>query len=192
VIARNLFLDELASVRGPDDVVVFTMSPCNYWPQASPSPLNLFVGGAMGYASSVALGLALAAPERRVIVLDGDGSLLMNLGTLVTLGHARPSNLVHFVLENGLYELTGRVGIPGRGAVDFEAIARGAGLEATTYDELEPLAGDLPSLLAPDRPRLVCVRVEPGAREPMQATDTLRRAPELAHEMTTLLAGARA
>ena len=71
----------------------------------------------MGLASSHALGLALGRPDKRVIVLDGDGSLLMNLGTLVTIAEAAPKNLIHFVCENGTYEANGGHPIPGRGKV---------------------------------------------------------------------------
>jgi len=77
----------------------------------------------MGLASSHALGLALGRPDKRVIVLDGDGSLLMNLGSLVTIGAAAPPNLYHFVCENGTYEANGGHPIPGRDKVDFAGFA---------------------------------------------------------------------
>src|SRR5690554_5849197 len=92
MIERNEFLDLLAE-RRTDEIVIFTMSPYTYWGEASPSPLNFFVAGAMGFASSVGLGVALAQPNRRVWVIDGDGSLLMNLGTLVTIADQAPANL---------------------------------------------------------------------------------------------------
>ena len=109
-------------------VVVHTMSTSREWPVvADDEDLHLRLGGAMGKASSVGLGIALAQPDRRVFVLDGDGSLLMNLGTLVTIGHAQPANLVHVVFENSVYEVTGGQPIPGAGQVDFAAIAVAAG-----------------------------------------------------------------
>ena len=67
----------------------------------------------MGLGSSHALGLALGRPDKRVLVLDGDGSLLMNLGTLVTIAEVAPRNLIHFVLENGTYEANGSHPTPG-------------------------------------------------------------------------------
>jgi phosphonopyruvate decarboxylase len=88
--------------------------------------------GAMGLASSHALGLALANPNRRIVVLDGDGSLLMNLGSLVTIGAQQPKNLVHFVSNNGCYEANGGHQIPNK-QVDFSGIAKSAGY-AHTYD----------------------------------------------------------
>ena len=85
---------------------------------------------AMGLASSIGLGLALHLPQERVVVLDGDGSVLMNLGTLATLARYRPRNLVHFVFDNGSLLSTG--GFDSHttsGITDLAAIARGAGIE---------------------------------------------------------------
>jgi len=69
-----------------------------------------------------ALGLALGRPDKRVVVLDGDGSLLMNLGTLVTIAHAAPKNLVHCLCQNGTCETNGAVHIPGAGKVSFTGL----------------------------------------------------------------------
>ncbi len=82
---------------------------------------------AMGLASSIGLGLALTLPEERVVVLDGDGSVLMNLGGLATLGRYRPPNLTHIVFDNGSLLSTG--GFPSHTAAgtDLAAVARGAG-----------------------------------------------------------------
>src|SRR5262249_41267357 len=99
-----------------DEVVVATYSSAVQWNDLGPRVLNYFSMGAMGLASSHALGLALANPKRRIIVLDGDGSLLMNLGSLVTIGAAAPKNLVHFVSNNGTYEANGGHPIPNQKA----------------------------------------------------------------------------
>jgi sulfopyruvate decarboxylase subunit beta len=85
---------------------------------------------AMGLASSIGLGLATHLPHERVVVLDGDGSLLMNLGTLATLARYRPKNMVHIVFDNGSLLSTG--GFDSHttsGVTDLAAIARGAGLQ---------------------------------------------------------------
>jgi len=85
---------------------------------------------AMGLASSIGLGLAMHLPTERVIVLDGDGSVLMNLGTLVTLARYRPKNLVHVVFDNGSLLSTGGFDSQtAAGLTDIAAIARGAGIE---------------------------------------------------------------
>jgi sulfopyruvate decarboxylase subunit beta len=85
---------------------------------------------AMGLASSIGLGLALHVPDRKVVVLDGDGSVLMNLGTLATLARYRPANLVHVIFDNGSLLSTG--GFDSHttsGVTDLAAMARGAGIE---------------------------------------------------------------
>jgi sulfopyruvate decarboxylase subunit beta len=85
---------------------------------------------AMGLASSIGLGLALHLPREKVVVLDGDGSVLMNLGTLATLARYRPANLVHFIFDNGSLLSTGGFDThTTAGITDLAAIARGAGIE---------------------------------------------------------------
>jgi len=67
------------------------------------SDRNVYVPGSMGLASSIGLGLAIACPNRRVVVIDGDASLLMNLGSIITIGNKQPANLLHIVIDNGAY-----------------------------------------------------------------------------------------
>src|SRR5262244_1218401 len=120
--------DALAVVhatRGPRDVVVTTMATSRDWMTMPQGPLDVvFVPSAMGHATSLGLGLALAQPDRRVIVCNGDGSMLMNLGSLVSIAGARATNLVVIVFDNGVYEVTGAQPVPASNAVDFAAIAR--------------------------------------------------------------------
>jgi len=88
---------------------------------------------AMGLASSIGLGLAMHLPNERIVVLDGDGSVLMNLGTLATLARYRPKNLVHVIFDNGSLLSTG--GFDSHttsGVTDLASIARGAGIEHVT------------------------------------------------------------
>ncbi len=113
-----------------DAIVVAAYSSAVEWEGIAPRALNYYSVGAMGLSASHGLGLALAFPDRRVIVLDGDGSLLMNLGCLVTIAAAAPRNLVHFVCNNGCYEANGSQPIPNP-AVDFTGVARAAGYAAT-------------------------------------------------------------
>ena len=102
---------------------------------------------AMGLASSIGLGLALNLPDEKVIVMDGDGSVLMNLGTLTTMARYRPRNMVHIIFDNGSLLSTG--GFPthtAEGPTDLAAIARGAGIphvaEARTPYEFMEAVGD--------------------------------------------------
>lgn len=109
-----------------DEVVVSTYSSAVDWLNLGERTLNYFSVGAMGLDSSHALGLALGRPNKRIICLQGDGSLLMNLGCLVTIAAAAPRNLVHIVVQNGTYEANGGHPIPNT-EVEFAAMARAAG-----------------------------------------------------------------
>lgn len=121
-------LEVLARHRG-DTIVVTTMTSVGIWPELSDTPLDFaYLPSSMSQGPSLGLGLALAQP-RGVIVVSGDGSLLMNLGCIATLA-AHPANLFVIVLDNGLYEVTGGQATAGVRA-DFAAIARGCGIERT-------------------------------------------------------------
>jgi len=109
-----------------DEIVVATYSSAVDWLELGERALNYFSVGAMGLDSSHALGLALGRPDKRIICLQGDGSLLMNLGCLVTIAAAAPRNLVHMVVQNGTYEANGSHPIPNT-KVEFAAMARAAG-----------------------------------------------------------------
>src|SRR5690349_24309470 len=143
-----------------DEVVVATYSSAVEWNELAPRVLNYFSMGAMGLASSHALGLALGNPGRRIVVLDGDGSLLMNLGSLVTIGAQQPKNLVHFVSMNGCYEANGGHPIPNP-KVDFSGLARSAGY-VHTYDfsELASFEQQIGHVLEQEGPVFATLYVE--------------------------------
>ena len=116
------------------------------------------------------LGLALARPERRVVVLDGDGSLLMQLGSLATIAGAAPRNFTHFVFKNGVYHTSGSQPIPGGSGVDFVLLARGAGYrDAYAIDDLEEFRIRLPAMLTEDGPVLVELHTTEAELTPMTA-----------------------
>ena len=95
-------------------------------------PQNFYTWGSMGIASSIGLGLALARPAERVIVIDGDGSLLMNLGSLATIGLLQPPNLVLIVMDNGEYATTGRQPTATASGADLAAAASAMGISSAT------------------------------------------------------------
>jgi sulfopyruvate decarboxylase subunit beta len=143
-----------------DEIVVATYSSAVEWNDLGPRVLNYFSMGAMGLASSHALGLALANPKRRIVVLDGDGSLLMNLGSLVTIGGAGPKNLVHFVSNNGCYEANGGHPIPNP-KVDFSGLARSAGYAQThDFSELASFEQQVGHVIAQEGPVFATLHVE--------------------------------
>jgi phosphonopyruvate decarboxylase len=145
------------------DIVLPVYSTAFDWIAIRPHPLNYLAHGAMGLASSHALGLALGRPDRRVIVLDGDGSLLMNLGSLVTIAEAAPQNLFHFVCENGTYEANGGHPIPNCGRVDFAGFARAAGYRGVhTFADLRNFEQQVGAVLAEPGPVFVDLKVTPS------------------------------
>ncbi len=163
---RDLCLLELARHR-TDQIVVAVYHAAFDWMRIQPHPLNFFSVGAMGLASSNGLGLAIGRPDKQVIVLDGDGSLLMNLGSLVTIAEVAPRNLVHFVCENGTYEANGGVPIPRRGEVSFAGFARAAGYRNVyEFSILSEFAAAIPSVLSADGPTFVTLHIEPGEESP--------------------------
>ena len=124
--------------------------------------MDLPVSGAMGKASSLALGLALAQPDKKVLCLDGDGSLLMNLGALVTLANKAPKNLYHFLFNNGVYAVTGGQPIPGSGQTDWENMAKAAGYASVfSFDNLEDLTTSMDEVLDAVGPVFIHLEVEP-------------------------------
>jgi thiamine pyrophosphate-dependent acetolactate synthase large subunit-like protein len=118
--------------------------------------------GAMGAAVSVGLGLALAQPARRVVVMTGDGEVLMNLGTLATVAVQRPTNLAIVCLDNGSYALTGGQATHTAHGVDLAAVAFGTGFPAvTTVADPADLDAAV-TLVGGDGPVFVLARVGPG------------------------------
>jgi len=169
-----------------DEVIVPVYQAAQEWRAAKPGyALTFYAIGAMGQASSCALGLALGRPDKRIVVLDGDGSLLMNLGSLVSIANQSPRNLVHFLCENGTYEANGGHPIPGRERVSFAGFARAAGYprayEIADIGEFEARIG---GLLREEGPVLVDLKLEAGEPPPQDyafihgaaARDTFRAA----------------
>src|SRR5438132_1796773 len=142
----------LVAERG-DAITITTEQAIGAWRAAVPEapneiPDHLDIVGCMGSASTIGLGIALAQPERSVIVVDADGSLLMQLGSLVTIAGAAPANLFHFVFENGVYETSGSQPLPAEGRFDLADMARASGYVHTDrFSEASQFREALPDLL---------------------------------------------
>ena len=160
-------LKVISGLRG-DGVVIATMTANFEWPQLSTNPgLDLMFSGAMGKASSMGLGLALARPDKKIIVLDGDGSLLMNLGSLVTIANMAPPNLVHFVFENEIYRTSGSQPIPGVGKISFPGFAKAAGYaDVHHFEDVDSLESNLESVMNEVGPVFVCLKIVPAKKRP--------------------------
>jgi thiamine pyrophosphate-dependent acetolactate synthase large subunit-like protein len=127
-------------------------------------PLNFYTWGSMGLTSSIALGLALARPDRRVLALDGDGSLLMNLGSLATIGACAPPNLLVLVLDNAQYGTTGGQPTPTAATADLEAAARAMGIaHAATVADVDALDRVMAESRTHPGPWVVVAKVDESA-----------------------------
>jgi thiamine pyrophosphate-dependent acetolactate synthase large subunit-like protein len=153
-------LEVLACHRG-ERAVLTTMTAVGIWPQLSDSPLDFaYLPSAMGQASALGLGLALARPGRGVIVVNGEGSMLMNLGSLVTLAHY-PADVYLLILDNGLYEVTGGQTTPGSGHADFAGLARAAGIQRVyIFATLEEWRAGAPEALRGPGPVVAWLKTE--------------------------------
>src|SRR5947207_10915854 len=124
-------------------------------------PNFFYLEHAMGLASSIGLGIALAQPERRVVVIDGDGSVLMNLGGLTTLARYAPPNLTHIVFDNESLLSVGGFPTATSTGSDLAAIARGAGIEsATMVTELHQFGATAKLAMASDGLSCIVAKVE--------------------------------
>jgi thiamine pyrophosphate-dependent acetolactate synthase large subunit-like protein len=168
MLTKEELLEPLARLRG-DAVVVTCMGVTRPWGKRSHVDLDFAsADSAMGHTADLALGIALARPERKVICLNGDGSMLMTLGTLVTAAQAAARNYYLFIIQNDTYEITGNLPIPGAGKVDFGVLARGAGFTRIyEFDHADSYAASLPAVLAGEGPVLVVAKVEPGTEGPI-------------------------
>ena len=161
---------QLMADQRTDEIVVTTMGSSVPWGKISTHPLDFAsVGSAMGHAADFALGIALARPDRRVVVINGDGSMLMCLGTLATITalNAPPANYLLFVCDNGFYEVTGNQPVPdGNTRFSWSTIAKGAGFEKVyEFDNSEKLAAELPIIWHETGPIFVSLKIA-QAHEP--------------------------
>jgi thiamine pyrophosphate-dependent acetolactate synthase large subunit-like protein len=173
VLTVSELLEPLAR-RRTDEVVVATMSSVRAWGRLSSHDLDFAsADSAMGHAADLALGIALARPERRVICLNGDGSMAMSLGTLLTAAQSGARNYALIVADNGTYEITGNQQVPGAGMADLAAMAKAAGFPAAwRIEDAEAWRARLDDVLAMPGPVFASVAVEAGGERP------LRRHPE--------------
>ena len=163
---RDQALEVLAQ-RHPDGIVVAVYQSAFDWIGIRPHDLNYLCTGAMGQASSHGLGLALGAPHEKIVVLDGDGSLLMNLGSLVTIAAQKPRNFYHFVCQNSTYEVNGNFPIPGADRLRFDNMARAAGYpHAFSFRDLNQFEAKIDQILRLAGPVFINLHVEPGVSYP--------------------------
>ena len=180
----------LRAARADGNVVVTSMGTAREWMAMGPLHARdfVFVPSSMGQAPSLALGLALAQPARRVVACSGDGSMLMSLGVLATITAEAPANLVLLVFDNGVYEVTGAQPTPGSALgrrdardVDFAAMARACGFGAVyRFSDLDEWRARVGEVLSATGPTFVVLDVAPvpgavGPRSPGPTPERARR-----------------
>lgn len=135
-------------------------------------PQNFYMLGSMGLACPIALGVALAQPQRGVIALEGDGSILMMLGALATIANAKPANLTIIIWDNGIYQITGKQATATGGLTDIVAVARGAGFPHAEWirDEAH-FDGLIERHFDRGGPRLLAVKIDDQPGKGRQARD---------------------
>jgi len=161
-------LEPLARHR-TNEVVITTMSAVRPWGLLSESDLDFAsADSAMGHAADLALGLALAQPARKVVCLNGDGSMLMGLGTLVTAVGSNAENFLLVVCDNGEYEITGNQPVAASGRLNYAGMADAAGFrKVCRFDEARAWSAAVPDILSAKGPTLVHVITEPGTQGPI-------------------------
>ena len=182
VMNRFDLTQRLAARLKQEEAVIGGIGNSNFdlW-NAGQRPQNFYMLGSMGLAGAIAFGVALAQPNRRVIALEGDGSLLMQLGSLATIAMVKPKNLVIVVWDNGLYQITGSQKTATEVA-DLVEIARGAGIEKSAWasDEVE-FERLVERALLEDGPWFIAARIDSSApkgqtpREPVIIKDNFMR-----------------
>lgn len=122
-------------------------------------PANFYMIGSMGLASSIGLGIALKNPKRKIYVFDGDGNILMNLGSLVTIGSVKPSNLVHIIYDNGMHESTG--GQPtNSNNVKIDSLAKISNYSVFRANSKERLESILKQIKSISGPIMILIQIE--------------------------------
>ncbi len=183
VMNRFDLTKRLVSKLKRDEAVIAGIGNANFDLWASGRrPQNFYMLGSMGLTIPIALGVAIAQPQRHVIALEGDGSLLMQLGCLATVAERTPKNLTIVIWDNGVYQITGSQPTPGAAVADLVAIARAAGIgrsawaaDEDDFDRLvaAALKGGAPSLIAAridDKPAVATTD-----RDPVQIRERFMR-----------------
>ena len=158
-------IEVLARHRGDAVTVCALGMAANEWWAATKNEESFYMHGAMGFAASFALGLALSAPTLPVWLLNADGSLCMNLGCLLTEAAQAPRNLKHFVIDNRVYQTVGALPMVNQGRADYEGLAKAAGIPRT-YSAYNPaqLEQLLPEIITAPGPVFTVIKVEPETK----------------------------
>jgi len=180
-LERRPFVAQLVANRGDDLICISGIgSPCWDLAASGDHPMNFYLNGAMGSACALGLGLALAQPQKRVIVITGDGEMLMALGILATIGVVAPKNLAIVVLDNQVYLETGAQPTHTAHGVDLAAVARACTIRnAKTIAAQSEVDAAVRDAREAEGPSVIVVKIAPDKSKtvlpPLEATYTKHR-----------------
>ena len=165
MVTRYEMLERLAKHVGDALVLTNLKGTAHEWHHLHPEDSNLLYLG-MGMPTPAALGLAMALPHRHVIALDGDGSILLDLAAVPTVGHVRPRNLTVIVFDNESYESNGALPTVTSTGTDLTGIARASGIEsAMTVSEADDFEEAAKNALSSDGPHFITAKVKRGTKK---------------------------
>ena len=183
VMSRFDLISRMVRKLNKDEAVIGGIGYTNFdlW-AAGRRPQNFYMLGSMGLAAPIALGVAIAQPDRRVIGLEGDGSILMQLGALATIATRAQKNLVIILLDNGAYQITGGQATATGAGTDLVAMSRGAGIVQSVWAADEGHFEELiDRAISEDGPWLIGCRIDTSGpketteRDPAQIRDRFMR-----------------
>ena len=197
---REAYYRAMADALPDETLVVTSLGNASYlWAAVRDRPENFYVEDAMGLALPLALGLAVARPDRRVVVVEGDGGLLMHMGGLITVGAAAPGNLTVLAIQNGVHAASGGQALTNAG-LDLAALARAAGLpRAANVETAQALGPALAEALEAPGPTFLAlatapdldVVVPPSGFDPVVTKRRFQDAIEAPRYLPTLFGGGR-
>jgi sulfopyruvate decarboxylase subunit beta len=177
--SRAMAIKTVLDLLSDQPVVICNGFPSREACKLTDRPTHFYMIGSMGLAPAIGLGVALAKPAKTVVVLDGDGNVLMNLGTLATVGALKPKNFIHVVFDNEVYGSTGNQPTISR-VVRLDHVAKASGyVNVERTREREDVAYEFKELLKKEGPSFLLVKVTEQAedvdRVPLEPAEITRR-----------------
>ena len=165
MVTRYQMLERLAGHIGDALVLTNLKGTAHEWHHLHPKDSNLLYLG-LGMPTPAALGLAMALPHRRVVSLDGDGSILLDMAAIPTVGQVRPKNLLVVIFDNQVYESNGALPTATAAGTDLTGVARSCGIaKAVTVSTAEEFEAAVITAMTTDGPHFITARVEQGTRK---------------------------